>query len=182
MGKKGKRDSSRFQFQVVLEMLKGEQDAIEIARTHDVHPTIMARWKREFLENGAAVFGKDGVVTVAARDRPGGSSVRSRLTERSVVLRRSAQPVGLLMFIDERCHRFGYQSSSAWAKEADALRRISFARRSSRFFRSSSLIWARSSLVRLPRSPASISVRRTHFRAFSREQPILLTIKTIADH
>ena len=31
------------------------------------------------------------------------------------------------LFIDERHHRFGRRSSSAWAKEADALRRISFA-------------------------------------------------------
>ncbi len=32
MGQKGKRYSPRFQFQVVLEVLKGDRDAVEIAR------------------------------------------------------------------------------------------------------------------------------------------------------
>jgi len=62
VGKKGKRYSPRFQFQVVLEVLKGDRDAVEIARAHDLHPTTVARWKREFLENGLVVFGKDGAV------------------------------------------------------------------------------------------------------------------------
>ena len=62
LGKKGKRYSPRFQFQVVLEVLKGDRDAVEIARAHDLHPTTVARWKREFLKNGAAVFGKDTAV------------------------------------------------------------------------------------------------------------------------
>ncbi len=62
MGKKGKRYSPRFQFQVVLEVLKGDRDAVEIARAYDLHPTTVARWKREFLENGAEVFGKNSTV------------------------------------------------------------------------------------------------------------------------
>ena len=67
MGKKGMRYSPRFQFQVVLEALKGDRDAVEIARIHDLHPTALARWKREFVENGAAVFGKD--TTLAAYEK-----------------------------------------------------------------------------------------------------------------
>ena len=62
MGKKGKRYSPRFQFQVVLEVLKGDRDAVEIARAHNLHPTTVARWKREFLENGPEVFGRGGTV------------------------------------------------------------------------------------------------------------------------
>lgn len=62
MGQKGKRYSPRFQFQVVLEVLKGDRDSVEIARAYNLHPTTVSRWKREFLENGAAVFGKDGTV------------------------------------------------------------------------------------------------------------------------
>jgi len=62
VGKKGKRYSPRFQFQVVLEVLKGDRDAVEIARVYDLHPTTVARWKREFLENGAEVFGKNSTV------------------------------------------------------------------------------------------------------------------------
>ena len=43
LGKKGKRYSPRFQFQVVLEALKGDRDAVEIARAHDLHPTTVSR-------------------------------------------------------------------------------------------------------------------------------------------
>ena len=67
LGNKGKRYSPRFQFQVVLEVLKGDRDAVEIARAHDLHPVTVARWKREFLENGPAVFGKD--TTLAAYEK-----------------------------------------------------------------------------------------------------------------
>jgi len=62
LGKKGKWYSPRFQFQVVLEVLKGDRDAVEVARAHDLHPTTVSRWKREFLENGPAVFGKDSTL------------------------------------------------------------------------------------------------------------------------
>src|SRR5262249_6926689 len=47
-------------------------------------------------------------------------------------------PKRLTVRVDERDHHFGLRSSSAWAKKADALRRISFARLSSRFSRSRS--------------------------------------------
>ena len=42
-------------------------------------------------------------------------------------------PVDVSMVIDEADHHFAQRSSSAWAKYADALRKISFARFSSRF-------------------------------------------------
>ena len=67
LGKKGKRYSPRLQFQVVLEVLKGDRDAVEIARAHDLHPMTVSRWKHEFLENGPAVFGKD--TTVASYEK-----------------------------------------------------------------------------------------------------------------
>src|SRR5690606_28030356 len=48
-------------------------------------------------------------------------------------------PKSVLVLIDIGDHHLRRRSSSAWAKKADAVRRISFARRSSRFSRSSSL-------------------------------------------
>ncbi len=62
MGQKGKRYSPRFQFQVVLEVLKGDRDSVEIARAYNLHPTTVSRWKREFLDKGPEVFGKDRTV------------------------------------------------------------------------------------------------------------------------
>jgi len=45
LGSKGKRYSARFRFQVALEVLKGDRDAVQIARAHDLHPTTVSRWK-----------------------------------------------------------------------------------------------------------------------------------------
>ena len=69
------------------------------------------------------------------------------------------------MVVDELDHRgyFPRRSSSAWAKYADAFRRISFARVSSRTSRSSSCTRSRSLVVRPGRCPASRCACRTHF-------------------
>ncbi len=53
VGSKGKRYSPTFQFQVVLEVLKGDREATEIARAYNIHPVTLSRWKQEFLEKGA---------------------------------------------------------------------------------------------------------------------------------
>ena len=57
------------------------------------------------------------------------------------------------MLVDKRDQYFGRRSSSAWAKKADALRRISLARFSSRFSRSNSLSRSRSEVVIPDRFP-----------------------------
>ena len=85
------------------------------------------------------------------------------------------------MIVDERDHGLDRRSSSAWAKYADALRRISLAWRNSRISRSSDFIRSRSSLVR----PAAAPIRsacRTHLRSVSPVQPILDAIEPIAAH
>jgi hypothetical protein len=84
------------------------------------------------------------------------------------------------LVIDKGNHHFGRRSSSACAKYADAFRRISFARRSSRTSRSSSFTRARSSLDGPDLRPRSRSSRLTQFRRVSLEQPIFSAIDTIA--
>lgn len=42
VGQQGKRYSPRFQFQVVLEVLKGDRDAVEIARAYGLHPMVLS--------------------------------------------------------------------------------------------------------------------------------------------
>src|SRR5207344_3311700 len=91
-------------------------------------------------------------------------------------------PVESTVGVDERHHHFGRRSSSAWAKKADALRRISFARFSSRFSRSSSLSRSRSVLVTPARRPWSRSACRTHLRSVSAVHPIFAAIEPIAAH
>src|SRR5215207_1417726 len=75
-------------------------------------------------------------------------------------------PETILMLIDVADHRGAGRSSSA-AKNADAVRRISFARRSSAFSFFNRRISASSSEVVPGRVPASTSERRSHLRSVS---------------
>jgi hypothetical protein len=83
------------------------------------------------------------------------------------------------MLVDERHQRRGRRSSSAGVKNADALRKISFARFNSRTSRSSSFIRSRSVVVSPARVPALRSSCRTHFRSVSGVQPSLLATDTM---
>ena len=73
-------------------------------------------------------------------------------------------PVEITGGIKERHHHFRRQSSPAWKKKADALRRISCARFNSRFSRFDSMSRSRSVLVTLAHRPWSRSACRTHLR------------------
>ena len=73
-------------------------------------------------------------------------------------------PVGLAMIVDEPDQGLCRRSSSAIAKYADALRRISLAWRSSRFSRSKAFSRSRSSVVKPARLPPSLSDCLTHNR------------------
>ena len=77
---------------------------------------------------------------------------------------------------------FLVRPSSSVAKKSDADFRISFARRSSRFSRSSSFSFARSSVVRPGRRPSSTSARRTQLRSVSGVEPNFPAIDVIAAH
>ncbi len=46
----------------MLEALKGDRKEVEIARAYGIHPTTISNWKREFLEKGPELFGKDKTV------------------------------------------------------------------------------------------------------------------------
>lgn len=41
---------------IVLEMLDGGRKPSEIAEEYNIHPSLLHEWKKEFLENAAAVF------------------------------------------------------------------------------------------------------------------------------
>ena len=91
-------------------------------------------------------------------------------------------PVRLTMRVDEGHHSLGRRSSSACAKNAEAFRRISLARRSSRTSRSSSFIRARSSVGNPGRRPVSRSAWRTQWRSVSAVHPIFVATDRIAAH
>jgi hypothetical protein len=113
----------------------------------------------ELLVEDRPVRGRSGPrgVVGARSDR------RARLGERAADRLDSEL---LAMLVDEVDQRWEGRSSSA-AKKADALLRIAFARRSSRFSRSSSVSRARSSVVRPGALPASMRACYTQFRSES---------------
>src|SRR4029453_3492424 len=103
----------------------------------------------------------------------GGRGDRQHLADR-------LDPVATPVIVDEGDHVLDRRSSSAWAKYAEALRRISLAWRSSRTSRSSALIRSPSALV--GPGPPSRSACRPHFRSVSVVQPILPATELIAAH
>jgi len=48
--------SDKLKFDVVLEVLKGQRSITEIASQYEILPTLIGRWKKEFLDKGASVF------------------------------------------------------------------------------------------------------------------------------
>lgn len=57
--------NSGFKFKVVVEALSERYTVQELARKHDLHPNQISSWKKEFLQKGADVFGKE----TAAEDK-----------------------------------------------------------------------------------------------------------------
>ena len=53
---KRKNHSPEFKSKVALEALKGEQAVAELASRFGVHPTMIHRWKRAFLDDAPGVF------------------------------------------------------------------------------------------------------------------------------
>lgn len=54
--RKRRNFSSAEKFRVVIEAIKGERTINEIASQYDVHPNMITRWKKDFMEKGQDVF------------------------------------------------------------------------------------------------------------------------------
>ena len=68
MSRTRQHHAPEFKFQVVLEVLREEQTVAEIAVKHQIHPTLITRWKTEFLETGPkAVFDRSKQVDETVR-------------------------------------------------------------------------------------------------------------------
>ena len=48
--------SPEFKAKVVLQVLTGEKTSSELCRTHKLHPSVLNRWRNEFLEQAASIF------------------------------------------------------------------------------------------------------------------------------
>ena len=56
MKKSRRKFTSVFKTKVVLELLKERNTLSEIAQKYEIHPTIISKWKTEFLEKASIVF------------------------------------------------------------------------------------------------------------------------------
>lgn len=53
---KRNRYSAEFKAKVALDAIRGEQTLSELATRYDVHPNMIATWKRQAIENMAETF------------------------------------------------------------------------------------------------------------------------------
>ena len=58
MGRARKQYSPEFKLKAVVEILKEEKTATQLAGELGVHPVVLAEWKRHFMETGAQIFQK----------------------------------------------------------------------------------------------------------------------------
>jgi transposase-like protein len=61
MSKQRRRHSAEFKFQVALEAAKESKTISELASEHAVHPNQISQWKRQLLDEGSGIFGKNSV-------------------------------------------------------------------------------------------------------------------------
>lgn len=56
MTKTRKQYPPEFKLKAVIEVLKGEKTATQLAGELEVHPLILSEWKKHFLEKGPQIF------------------------------------------------------------------------------------------------------------------------------
>jgi len=61
-----KRYDKEFKAKVAIEAMKGEKTLQEIATQYEVHPNLVAQWKKQLIEMAAQLFEKAGKDNVAA--------------------------------------------------------------------------------------------------------------------
>lgn len=57
MGQKRRRHSNAFKAKVALEAVKGVRTLSELSAAYGVHPTVIARWRRQLIQGAGEVFG-----------------------------------------------------------------------------------------------------------------------------
>jgi transposase len=73
---KRRQFSAQFKAAVALEALRGELTMAELAKKHDVHPNMIAGWKRRLSEEAAGVFARARTRRTGPRRRRSRSCTR----------------------------------------------------------------------------------------------------------
>ena len=62
MNKSRRKHSPEYKAKVVLELLSGTGTVSEIASKYEVHPTMIVKWRRTFLERSWEIFSEKGSI------------------------------------------------------------------------------------------------------------------------
>jgi transposase len=63
-----RRFTPEFKAKVALEAIQGQRTIAELATKHELHPNLIAQWKRQAIEKLAKVFDDTGFEVQANRD------------------------------------------------------------------------------------------------------------------
>ena len=63
-----KRYDKDFKAKVAIEAMKGEKTLQELSQQYEVHPNMIAQWKRQLIEQAAQLFEKAGKGKTAAEE------------------------------------------------------------------------------------------------------------------
>jgi len=58
MKQKRRKFSGVFKAKVAIEAIKDRESLAELSKRYEVHPTVISKWKMEFIEKSAGVFDK----------------------------------------------------------------------------------------------------------------------------
>lgn len=56
MSKIRRQHSAEFKLKAVVEVLKGEKTAAQLAGELEVHPVVLSEWKKQLTDNGPQIF------------------------------------------------------------------------------------------------------------------------------
>ena len=63
-----RRFTAEFKAKVALEAIQGHRTVVELAQRHELHPNLIAQWKRQAIEKLAKVFDDKALEPAASRD------------------------------------------------------------------------------------------------------------------
>lgn len=64
---KRKQYSKQFKFKIIVQLIKGEETLQQICSQHEIHASVLQRWKKQFMDNGANVF-EEGAKSKTGQD------------------------------------------------------------------------------------------------------------------
>ena len=66
--KSRRRFTADFRAKVALEAIQGHRTVAELAKRHELHPNLIAQWKRQAIERLAKVFDDKSLEPTASRE------------------------------------------------------------------------------------------------------------------